>query len=391
MTRILVECPQQIASVRVGVLEPLKPLEETELCQVRYRDTKDITKEDICWCDVLICVRGCEYPTLRIVQAAKASGRFLIYFLDDDLLNIPSGNASTNYYRDNKIKVNLTRIIGLCDVLWAVNQQILFQYGKFIPRSILLRVPAKIWRQPPEASEQIHILYAGSADHSGLARELLVPVIQRLLKEYAGRVDFTFIGADPGLRNTAGGTTHPYFESYDEYQKQVQAGDFSIGLAPAYDTPFYACKYYNKFIEYSSYGIAGIYSDCEPYRQIVTQEKNGLLCENTAEGWYQAIKCLLEGSGAAREMALAGAELLREQFNYQAVAQSLKEQLPEVVSFQAVPIMENEVSLPPMKLLFYQERLLLLCRIYGVRAIFVIPLKAAKKMIKIMKKKLRNE
>lgn len=391
MTRILVECPQQIASVRVGVLEPLKPLEETELCQVRYRDTKDITKEDICWCDVLICVRGCEYPTLRIVQAAKASGRFLIYFLDDDLLNIPSGNASTNYYRDNKIKVNLTRIVGLCDVLWAVNQQILFQYGKFIPRSILLRVPAKIWRQPPEASEQIHILYAGSADHSGLARELLVPVIQRLLKEYAGRVDFTFIGADPGLRNTAGVTTHPYFESYDEYQKQVQAGDFSIGLAPAYDTPFYACKYYNKFIEYSSYGIAGIYSDCEPYRQIVTQEKNGLLCENTAEGWYQAIKCLLEGSGAAREMALAGAELLREQFNYQAVAQSLKEQLPEVVSFQAVPIMENEVSLPPMKLLFYQERLLLLCRIYGVRAIFVIPLKAAKKMIKIMKKKLRNE
>jgi len=390
VTRILVECPQQIASVRVGVLEPLKPLEEAGLCQVRYRDTKDITKGDIGWCDVLICVRGCEYPTLRIVQAAKAAGRFLIYFLDDDLLNIPSGNASTNYYRDNKIKVNLTRIIEQCDMLWAVNQQILYRYGQFVSRSILLRVPAKIWRQPPESSDQVHILYAGSTDHSGLAKEFLAPAVQRLLKEYFGKVDFTFIGADPGLRNTTGVIVHPYFESYDKYQKSVLSGNFSIGLAPVYDIPFYACKYYNKFIEYSSYGITGIYSNCEPYRQIVVQGENGIMCENTAEGWYQAIKHLLETPEVVHRMALASAEQLKDQFNYQTVAQLLKEQLPELISFQAPFIAKENIFLPPMKLLFYQERLRLLCRIYGTLAIFVIFFKAIKKAIKIVGKKLRN-
>lgn len=391
MTKILVECPQQIASVRVGVLEPLRPLENAGVCQVHYRDTKDITKDDIVWCDVLICVRGCEYPTLRVVQAAKAAGRFLIYFLDDDLLNIPSGNASSNYYRDNKIKVNLTRILEMCNVLWAVNQRILSKYGQYVSHSVLLRVPAMIRRPPPKIGGQVHILYAGSADHNGLIQELLVPAIKRILEDYKQKVDFTFIGADPNLRYTTGVQYYPYFESYDEYQKTVLKGNFSIGLAPVYDTPFYACKYYNKFIEYSSCGIVGIYSNCEPYQEVVVHRVNGILCENTAESWYQAIKQMVDSPQDAHRMACAGAKILEEQFTYQAVAQSIKEQMPEVTSFQGPLISEEDVHLPPMKLIFYQERILLLCRIYGMLAAFVIPIKAVKKIFKIIGKKLRSK
>ncbi|WP_161846065.1 glycosyltransferase [Pseudoflavonifractor sp. 524-17] len=391
MTKILVECPQKIASVRVGVLEPLKLVEEAGLCQVRYRDTKDITKKEILWCDVLVCVRGCEYPTLRIVQAAKASGRFLAYFLDDDLLNIPDGNASSNYYRDNKIKVNLTKILELCDVLWTVNHQIVFKYGQYVSRSALLRVPATIRRQPPEKFEQIHILYAGSADHSGLVRELLAPAVQKILEEYGQRVDFTFIGADPNLRHTEGVQYYPYFESYDEYQETVLAGNFSIGLAPVYDTPFYACKYYNKFIEYSSCGIAGIYSNYEPYQEVVTQGENGMMCENTVESWYLAIKQMVDSPQDVQKMAYAGAKILETQFTYRAVAKLLKEQIPEVLSFQGPLISEKDISLPPMRLLFYQERIRLLCRMYGLLAVFVIPLKAIKKIFKTIGKKLRGK
>lgn len=391
MTKILVECPQQIASVRVGVLEPLKPLEVVGLCQVHYRDTKDITKEDIIWCDVLVCVRGCEYPTLCVVRAAKAVGRFLIYFLDDDLLNIPSGNASSNYYRDNKIKINLTQILELCDVLWTVNQQILLKYGQYISRSVLMRVPAKIHRQPPEFSGKIHILYAGSADHSGLVRELLAPAAKKILEEYSGKADFTFIGADPNLKHTTGVQFYPYFESYDEYQKTVLEGNFSIGLAPVYDTPFYACKYYNKFIEYSSCGIVGIYSNCEPYQEVVAHRENGILCENTAESWYQAIKQMVDLPQDVQRMACAAAKSLEEQFAYPAVAQSLMEQIPEVVSFQGPLISEKDIRLPPMKLIFYQKRILLLCRMYGLLAAFVIPIKAVKKIFKIIGKKLRSK
>ena len=183
MANILVECPQKIASVRVGVLEPLCPLENAGLCQVRYRDTKELVREDIAWCDVLVCVRGCEYPTLRVVQAAKAAGCFLVYFLDDDLLCIPDGNVSTAYYRDNKIRVYLKKILRQCDVLWAVNERILDKYGSLCSRQILSAVPVKLLRKPPLPGEKIHVLYAGSVDHSGLVREQLVPAIRRLLGE----------------------------------------------------------------------------------------------------------------------------------------------------------------------------------------------------------------
>jgi len=391
MTKILVECPQLIASVRVGVLEPLRPLEKAGLCQIRYRDTRLITRSDVCWCDMLICVRGCEYPTLRVVQAAKAAGRFIVYFLDDDLLNIPKGNASTQYYLDFKIKANLIKILSLCDVLWAVNSEILRLYSKWCFRTVLLRVPADVLRSPPEPTELIHVLYAGSVDHSTLVQKMLAPVIRKILEEYPGQIDFTFIGASPGLEHLKGVAYYPFFESYDAYRKTVLSGEYAIGLAPACDQPFYACKYYNKFIEYSSCGIAGIYSDCEPYRQIVHSGENGILCRNTFDDWYQALRKLLESPQTAVELAGHAAAQLLQEFNYHTVAQSLQQQLPEVTTFHAPSAFRTEIHLPAMQVLFYQERILLLIRMYGPLAILIIPAKAVKKLYKMIREKLRKE
>lgn len=391
MTKILVECPQCIPSVRVGVLEPLEPLAAKGLCQVRYRDTKEITREDISWCDCLICVRGCEYPTLRIVEAAKAAGRFLIYFLDDHLLEIPRGNASTNYYSDYKIKVNLTKILSLCDVLWAVNRQILDQYGAWCPRCILSRVPAHIHRPPPQPREPVHVLYAGSVDHSGLVREKLTPAVVRILEDFPGQADFTFVGPDPGLKGVSGVSVHPFFEKFEDYQAFMANGGFSVGLAPAYDTPFYACKYYNKFVEYSSFGLAGLYENTQPYTQVVEDGKTGFLCGHSSEDWYAAIAAALASPEKVQVVAQAAQALLTEAFSPDMVSAELAELVPELVEFSALEVVAAEIPLPSMRWLFYQERLRLLCRMYGVLAVFVIPWKAVKKLGKLLKKRVRGE
>ena len=85
LTHVLVECPDLIASVQVGVLNVLAPLEGT-ICEVRFRETRRIRRKDIQWCDILICVRGCEVSTAMIISEAKRHGRLVFYFLDDDLL-----------------------------------------------------------------------------------------------------------------------------------------------------------------------------------------------------------------------------------------------------------------------------------------------------------------
>jgi len=387
-TRILVECPQLIASVRVGVMEPLRPLVEKECCELRYRDTKEISRGDVAWSDVLITVRGCEYPTLRIVQAAKRAGKFLIYFLDDDLLDIPRGNSSTDYYSDNKIKVNLTKIMSECDVLWAVNQKVIEKYQKWCGRAVLSKVPAEPRREPPKLEGVFHVLYAGSVDHSGIVQEKLSPAVVKLLTEFPCKLDFTFIGADPGIKGLPGVRYCPYYESYEAYQEAVLNGGFSLGLAPAYHTPFYACKYYNKFIEYTQYGIAGIYEDFEPYIQVVRDGENGFLCQGGPEDWYERMKEVLLSPKDVRRVAREAQAQMRMQFSYESIGQALREDIPELVNYRAPAVQESAVALPSMWWLFNRERIQLLFRMYGLVAVAVILWKTVKMIVKRIRRKM---
>ena len=123
-TNILVECPELIASVRVGVLEPLKPFVEKGKCNIVFKRTIDIRRKDIAWCDILICVRGSEQATLNIVQAAKRAGRFIIYFLDDDLLNIPNNISCSTYFSNPEIRNYIIKCIEYSDINWCVNNLI---------------------------------------------------------------------------------------------------------------------------------------------------------------------------------------------------------------------------------------------------------------------------
>ncbi len=382
-TKILIECPEMIASVRVGVIEPLKPLEELGCCELRYKNTKDIIKADILWCDILISVRGCEYPTLRVVKAAREVGRFLIYFLDDDLLNIPRGNQSTDYYSDNKIKVNLTKILSLCDALWVVNPRVGDEYSKWCGRTVLSCVPAvPLCRQNERQYSKVRILYAGSVDHTALVQEKLTPAVRRILSESPEAAEFVFIGADPGVRDMQGVSYHQFFDSYDAYKEAVMNGGFSIGLAPAYDSPFYASKYYNKFIEYSTYGICGIYEKTPPYTLIVNDGENGILSGPTAEEWYTDIKRAILERDHCAEMASKAEDLLLEKFNPEKIASKLLSDLPELSSYIAEPCKRKKIKLPPMRMIFYRERIMLLFRIHGILAIPIIIGKIIKKVMK---------
>jgi len=381
MTRILVECPDLIASVRVGVLQPLQPLQERGQCEIRYRNTMDVIRQDIAWCDILITVRGSEYPTLKVVEAAKAAGKFLIYFLDDDLLDIPGGMSSTAYYSDPIIKGYLVRIVSLCNVLWAVNPRILEKYSAWCSRTVLSKVPAQILKEGKHNSgEKIHALYAGSVDHNGLVQEKLAPAVSRILRDHSDKIDFTFIGANPKLHGLDGVKYYAYFDSYDAYQKVMLNGAFDVGLAPGYRIPFYSCKYFNKFIEYSQYGIAGIYENYPPFTDIVTDGQNGILCGETSDDWYQTLLRITEGTIDTAELAVRAQEDIRHHFVPEQIANNLKRDIPELVEFQAPAIRVQSIWLPPMKYYYVKERIRLLWRAYGILSIFIIIQKVFKKI-----------
>ena len=384
--RILVECPALIASVKIGVLEPLKPLEEQCKCEVTFKETIKITRQDIAWCDILICVRGCELATLKIVQAAKKAGRFIIYFLDDDLLNVPSWVSSGDYFGRKALKQSLIACIENSDILWCVNKLIGEKYSVYCNNNwILSRVPAKITAIPMN-EYGINILYAGSTDHEKNVQKYISPVVKKLCEEFKD-VKFTFIGANPGLKNHSNVTYINFIENYDEYKKLVNSVCFSIGIAIINTSEFYKYKYYNKFIEYTSIGAVGVYTKSEPYLSVIADGENGLLCDNNFNQWYNAIKSLIIDKDLRERCLLNARGNLEKEFNHEIIAKNLEEVVPQLSKFYAKSVNYKEIRLLSIKIYVYFERVRFLFEKYGVLIIFMLPYKALKKIFKELKNK----
>ena len=371
-THILVECPELIVSASLGVISALKPMEERGLLQVRFMRTTDIRKKDISWTDTLITVRGCEPLTVNIIKQAKKAGRLIIYYLDDDLLHIPAESLSREYYDDPIIRDGMKKSLELADILWGVNPNIKNRYlqftqGRWIQNRVA-KVPENILQTGPDLP--IKILYAGSIDHEVIVREILAPVALRLYDKYGERVDFTFIGADPGICGQKGIHFIPFIKPYEAYCEYVKNGNFSIGLAPGRLDEFFACTYYNKYLEYSTIGAVGVYTNADPYTQIVSDGINGILCENTVDGWCSAIERLLNDSELLRFCVDNSRKILKDQFNVTTVTDELLDQCPEFREYRAPECNIQKIHIGNSFLAFYWGRTTLLWRQRGV---FCIP------------------
>lgn len=333
---ILVECPELIPSVKLGVLDTLQLLQSQDKCSVRFVRTIDLHKRDLVWCDIFLTVRGSESITLEVARLLKQSGRRVLYFLDDDLLHIPDGILSTTYYKDKGIKRNIRRLIGLSDLLWCVNPRIGAEYGPLGNGKVYLgKVSADVPELPERHVEPVKLLYAGSLDHFTAVRSYLQPAVERICREFGDKVSMTYIGVNPGPSECPGIRHFKYFDEYEAYRRFVRAEGFSIGLAPIFTSGFYQSKYHNKYIEYSSIGAMGIYTDSDPYRSVIRDGWNGLLTENTVDAWYSAILRAVN-SEALRQTCVANAiEQMRMDYQPQAVAQAVERAIPELISFKA--------------------------------------------------------
>ncbi len=388
--KILVEHITLIPSVKVGVLNALKPLKEDDLCEVKFKETASIKKIDIAWCDILVSVRSSENIALSIVEAAKKAGRYIIYFLDDDLLNVPINTPSYTYHENENLKSNLKKIIELSDVLWVVNSFLGENYSQYFNgKCVISKVPAEVERKfTNKESDIINILYAGSIDHQNTVQKYISPVVSKLMDEFPEKICFTFIGVDPNIKNNKRITYIKYIENFDRYREIVTTGGYCIGIAPIHLTNFHQSKYYNKFIEYTSINALGIYTNSAPYTLIVNDKKNGILVENTFEGWYEGIKIAICDE-TLRNLCIDNAtELLINEFNPNKVAKKLSEDIPELISYYAIKIDTKKVEFKTIKerIYFYKEKIKIQFKKHGVLAVSVIIYKT----IKIIERKIEG-
>lgn len=298
----------------------------------------EVRPSDIEEADSVILIRPNSSLILGIAKKAKKSGCFLSVLCDDDLLRLPKGIPDIPHRRRM-----LRRCLAVSDMVVSSSPYIAEEYGEltagkrgFVSHTV---VDGGFMREPvaPQTGA-LKLVYAAGADHVTLFNEIILPVLPRLAERYGDRLSLTLVGLNPNLDEAKKylRVRHEGFRPLLDYRRYMRSEGFTLGLAPLHDTAFCHRKYFNKFIEYTLVGTAGVYSDQKPFTYVVRDGENGYLAKNTPEAWYAAI-CRALDDAEERERCLKNAQaLLLRDFSADRLLSAAREAMPELYQTRTV-------------------------------------------------------
>jgi hypothetical protein len=372
-TNVLAICQRNIPSALVGVIKPVNELNINGILSFKFVETTQITKRDIAETDILISIRGSEEQDLNIVKECKRLGKYLIYYMDDDLLNITKMSNSYEYFENELIKNNINTLMKLSDCLWTTSSVIASKYENMCSKVLVSHAPSLLIEEiesPIHFAENdiVKIGFAGGIDHEFFLEQFMEVPIRKIIEKYGNRVQLEFIGAKPSFIEKLPITYFPYQKSYEEYKNLMITRNWDIGLAPLPDSEFHACKYFNKFLEYGAIGAVGVYSDVLPYTRIIKSGVNGLLVPNNANDWVDAISYLIDKPEVRDDIRKRAYDQLKSEFTISRIAESLLQYIPELLEYRAPVCKEKDVILKKSSNVFYCNKFKSIIKMYGLKA-----------------------
>jgi processive 1,2-diacylglycerol beta-glucosyltransferase len=289
-----------------------------------YEDGKFVV-EKVLQGDIVVIQRN--FPRMfeeyqKIIEFAQREGKPIIFEMDDLLFRLPEDHPY------QKTRDYVTALLPMYQALADANLVIvstkqladLFEnYNKNIA-VIPNYLDDNVWQLHPPVQnrskgEQIIIGFMGTASHKPDI-EFVAPVLIDIHKKYPKRISIRFWGLEPPeeMRSFSQETALPPFSKINEYKDfadffQTQFAD--IFIAPLVDNEFNRCKSSIKYFEYSSLGAPGVYSSLEPYNQVITHGKNGLLASSLDE-WSECLIRLIEDDELRYQLALHAQASIRE-------------------------------------------------------------------------------
>lgn len=368
MTNVLLLYNDFIPSVRLCGYEQLNYLKKSGKIEFAHSNVRDLTNQQAADADVVFMVRSDSFLEMKIAEKLKKAGKYLIYVLDDDILNIPDGLSSSFYYKRKEVKNRIQRIMSLCNCLCSPSPSILKKYGSTFDLKALIEEPAILINNnllKKTSSNKIKIGFAGSIDRSSDIDQLLEKTIIEILMKYKDKIEIEFFGSRPKLIEKYNVRHIPYENDYEKYQSQMIELAWDIGLAPMLNTSFHSCKHYNKYIEYGSFGIVGIYSNVEPYTRVIEDGHNGVLCENTTEAWVKAISELIDDSHKRCDIQQNIVKDIKERFSIDIISNNLYFTLEKELKYKS-PNCQN-FPIEYLKILGLIAKVINFIRINGVK------------------------
>lgn len=336
-THVLLLYRAMIPSVRLCGHCQMEVLAQKELIEYRAKKISEVKTKELRWADVVLIGR-LDYPEeMKICQKLQKDGKYLVYILDDDLLNIPDTISSYGHYYQTNIRESILSMIGMSRALLTPSPFIYEKYAAKEMKCLLVEEPAldPIAYSQKGINEKISIGLAGSIDRIGDIERILKDALLRIKQEYGERIRFCFFGAVPSFAEDLDAEKLPYCDSYDQYRKTLNKQKWDIGLAPMPESDFHACKHYNKYVEYAAAGIAGIYSEVLPYTRMKGKLKGATYTQNTPDAWYNAIRDLIEDSEKREWLRRTVCNEARGILSLETSAEKLYEQMTDIIEYRA--------------------------------------------------------
>lgn len=251
--------------------------------------------------DSVILQRQIGVPRLEAMRRMKAlSSAFKVYELDDYLPNLPLKNVHRAHMPKDVVR-SLKQGLGyvdrfvvstepLADALSDYHQDI-----RVVENSLDPLWWSNIKVAPRREGSKPRVGWAGGASHTGD-----LELIRDVIKEFAGEVEWVFLGMCPDSLRPYVDEFHPGV-AIEQYPAKLASLALDIALAPVEDNLFNECKSNLRLLEYGACGYPVICSDVRCYAGTlpVTRVKNRF------RDWVDAIRMHLSDTQASGAQGLA--------------------------------------------------------------------------------------
>jgi glycosyltransferase involved in cell wall biosynthesis len=300
----------------------MSPLRKLGICLIdglrEGLDNLDLIKE----ADLVIIHR--DFPKnldifYSIVEKSKYYNKKIVFDIDDLIFELPNDHTDRRNFSFAEALLPIYHAIQESNLI-TVSTNNLKSYIKSINNNVIVLsnyIDDDIWQTKEINStnnSELVIGYMGTRTHiSDL--EIISTVLTELLAEFSGKVTLKIWGLEAPLdliNNPYVIYDNKFNFCYPEFAQYFQQQSIDIAIAPLKYNLFNRCKSGIKFLEYSITGIAGVYSNIDPYSELVSDDnKNGVLVNSLYE-WKTALRKLLEDREYRSKLAFEAQKMVKE-------------------------------------------------------------------------------
>lgn len=312
-------------------------------CEIRAKNTYSICKQDIHWADIVLAIRPMNPISNWIADECRRCLKVHISMYDDNLLN---------HLRDDPYmrirKRCMEEIIKKTQILLTTNPLLSEYLRELNPNVRTARIDTVVEKNElkplPDiihGENELKLVYY-SNDGTTKYFQAFMPEVIRKLSEYLSgiKIKIDLIGVQ-SVDSDLGECEISFVPhmGYTDFKSFLRNGQYVAGISPIVTNDnFSKYKYFNKFIEYTSAGIVGIYTNAEPYTFEVVNGQNGFLCDSSSEKWVECIVNLFKSPELRLNVLREAYKTIEDKHSFSKVTEKIVYDIPELRDYESPEI-----------------------------------------------------